>query len=840
MESLFLTILNMSINASIVAIVVILLRLLLKKAPRYIICLLWILVAVRLVCPFSIEAAVSLIPRAEPIPTEVIYTEPPDMSSTEEAPANAENNIIYNTTAPESMSHMTTSQIISLAGTAIWLTGIGGMLTYAFISYHRIRRRTRISICTEDNIYICDSIDTPFILGMLKPRIYLPSVLMNPDREYVIAHERAHIKRKDYLWKPLGFLMLAVYWFNPVLWVAYVLLCRDIELACDEKVIKEMGSGIKKDYSSALLSCSVPRKVISACPLAFGESGVKSRIKNVLNYKKPAFWISLVAIILCLAAGVCFLTNPLQKGAYGLKITDSGSDYEGLSIDIKDLQLQEEKPYIEVKWRNKTDKSFTCGESFSLYKINEEGEFENCRERGMNTFPSIGYSIPARGSFEHQYSLYGVNISEPGTYRFMSGCSPDGEAYTNYDVWVEFEIKEIPENIRAYASPITISSGSSPDAITGEAGPMTLVPSKNGKYIDNDSSCINIVWKNNLSDKKLSTDEHQYTLYKESNGEWVNCMITGKLYYTSKDCVIAPNEQASISYNLYGNEPMDTGIYKLEAHFSEANSSETSYTAWVEFMLSAEDTVSAEAEEYVTYYCNETESPYPPQLRLYTSGKRFELMISALSSYMPMGTFRTEGNLMTLTANDGNVYVFNVIDDTTLEFDADKSSDIPKYSFSSGEEAQAPFSHGSLFQRTVQAGDTTNLYQSDNPLNAKYEFALRDPDQTIIYDIDNDGIMNQIILGPGPTSGTATFAILATEEGEVEYHNYYQGPFHELSFATHTDGTLYIKGDTDHVFDIIIDGDSLRLYEDSVEYGEEFSADDMWSQIEQDMENLRN
>lgn len=198
----------------------------------------------------------------------------------------------------------------------MWIVGMVAMLLYSFISCLSIRKKVREATLMKEQIWLCDHISSPFIFGIVRPRIYLPSDMCDADMEYVIAHEKAHLKRYDHLWKPLGFLLLIVYWFHPLLWAAYVLLCRDIEFACDEKVIKEMGSGIKKSYAEALINCSVPRKMIAVCPLAFGEVGVKERIKKVLNYKKPAFWTVIIAVVACVALAVGFLTNPssqLQK-----------------------------------------------------------------------------------------------------------------------------------------------------------------------------------------------------------------------------------------------------------------------------------------------------------------------------------------------------------------------------------------------------------------------------------------------------------------------------------------------------------------------------------------------
>lgn len=192
----------------------------------------------------------------------------------------------------------------------VWLIGLAAMLLYALVSYLRLRRRVSASIPLRENIYVCDEVPSPFILGIVRPRIYLPSVLDEAQRGSVLSHERAHLARRDHWWKPLGFALLAVYWFNPLLWLAYTLLCRDIELACDERVLRGMDAGQVKDYSSALLACSVPRRMIAACPLAFGEVGVGARVKNALRYKKPAFWIVAASVIVCIVVAVCFLTNP--------------------------------------------------------------------------------------------------------------------------------------------------------------------------------------------------------------------------------------------------------------------------------------------------------------------------------------------------------------------------------------------------------------------------------------------------------------------------------------------------------------------------------------------------
>lgn len=314
MTSAFYTILNMSITASWLVLAVILLRFALKKAPKWIMGVLWGFVAFRLMCPFSVESILSLIPSAQTVPDPGnSFAGAPRIDSGFAAVDSTMNEVLSNGSLPLAGSEVSPVQILNLVLPIVWLVGIFGMLMYTLISYLRIWRKVREAVPYESNVWLCDRIATPFILGILKPRIYLPASMNETDIGYVLSHERAHLKRRDYLWKPLGFLLLSVYWFNPILWAAYILLCRDIELACDEKVIRERGAEIKKPYSDALISCSVPRKMISACPLAFGEVGVKERVKGVLNYKKPAFWVIIVAVLACIVTAVCLLTNPKSK-----------------------------------------------------------------------------------------------------------------------------------------------------------------------------------------------------------------------------------------------------------------------------------------------------------------------------------------------------------------------------------------------------------------------------------------------------------------------------------------------------------------------------------------------
>lgn len=310
MEQVFITLLNASITAGYLVLAVLLLRPILKKAPKFIRCILWGLVGIRLVLPFSLESILSLIPNAEPIPSEIVTTATPTVQTGLTFFNHAVNPILIQSMAPAPTDTVTPMQIFMGIAWKVWLAGMIAMVIYSVFSFLLLKRKLREGVTEGGNIWLCDRISSPFLLGLFRPRIYLPSDLADADKDYVLAHERAHIRRKDHWWKPLGFLLLTVYWFNPLMWVAYIFLCRDIEFACDEKVIKELGDDHKASYSQSLIRCSVPKKMISACPVAFGEEGIKGRIKSVLNYKKPAFWIILIAIFLCIVVAVCFLTNP--------------------------------------------------------------------------------------------------------------------------------------------------------------------------------------------------------------------------------------------------------------------------------------------------------------------------------------------------------------------------------------------------------------------------------------------------------------------------------------------------------------------------------------------------
>ena len=303
MTVFFAGLVKTAIGANWLILAAIFLRFLLKKAPRRITCLLWAIVALRLVLPVSIESPVSLIPQTtvalqEAVDTSLIHVEA--VPSGNGAAAHL----------PTAIGTAQVPEMHTLPLPTIWAAGMAVMLGYLLISYFRMRYLVREAVQEEENIWVCDGVTSPFILGVFRPRIYLPSWLSGSSRAYVIAHEKSHLRCKDHLWKPLAFCLLAPYWFDPLVWAAYFLCCRDIEFACDERVIRALKMPERKAYASALLACSDGRKRVLVCPVAFGETAVVQRIRSVLNYKKPRFWVILVAVILILAVAIGFLTVP--------------------------------------------------------------------------------------------------------------------------------------------------------------------------------------------------------------------------------------------------------------------------------------------------------------------------------------------------------------------------------------------------------------------------------------------------------------------------------------------------------------------------------------------------
>ena len=554
MEAVFLKLLNMSITATYLVIAVIIARLLLKKAPKFISVMLWGLVAVRLVCPFSIESILSLVPSTETVPQDIVYSKTPQIYSGISSVNTVINNIIMPQFYPNAADSANPLQIVSFIASVVWLIGVAGMLLYTAVSYFRIYLRVREAVKIEGNIYECDRIESPFILGIIRPHIYLPSNMSELDREYVMAHERAHLKRHDHLWKPLGFLLLTVYWFNPVLWVAYILLCRDIELACDEKVIKAMGEADKRSYSNALINCSTPRKMITACPVAFGETGVKGRIKSVLNYKKPAFWAIVIAVILSVAVAVFFMTNP--SGAQITTIDDFGF-YGGMFDYAEEMTVIAGENQYYISYEKDIEEILV---QLKKIKVRKEEVSKNRSEDRDKTNAIIfeNFTVYFNEKFNE---LWCVDTLKPSFSYKVLNTSAVKKAF---DLIKHSESNRINTSLSVQ----NIKAGTDVSGLTVSVKNISL----NVK-----TPCIELEIKNERKNEiKYGED---FNFYFKKNGEWASCDTfkyteDRKRVFSKVAIILNPNDTNTEEYYLIWRDLTQEGEYRLEADYW-----------WVEFEL---------------------------------------------------------------------------------------------------------------------------------------------------------------------------------------------------------------------------------------------------------------
>ena len=351
MNGLFQSVLGLSWKGGLLIMAVLLLRLVLRKAPRRTVCLLWLLVGLRLLVPFEIVSSLSLQPALETVPlVSTVADAVPEDTGWENEPVEMPDNVEVD-------------DVVAKRGRAayLWAAVALAMGCYGLWSYVRLRRRVREAICVSPGVYEYPGLETAFLLGYLNPRIYLPAGLQ--DAAPVLAHERTHIRRGDHWWKLLGYVVLTVHWFNPLVWLAYGLLCRDLEMACDEAMIREMDLPQRKAYSAALLACAA-RSSMGVCPVAFGEVSVKQRIEGVMNYKKPRFWLCLLGAAAVVFAAVCFLTNPQNQ------------DLATCRRALKAFQRQEVQHVVMES---------TAEGNYHLGKGTTKGEFWLCGEDWLRT-----------------------------------------------------------------------------------------------------------------------------------------------------------------------------------------------------------------------------------------------------------------------------------------------------------------------------------------------------------------------------------------------------------------------------------------------------------------------
>lgn len=558
MEALFLKLTNMSITASWLVLAIIVVRFLFKNTPKWILCLLWGLVAFRLICPFSIESAMSLIPSAEPLPQEIIYTAQPEIHSGVPVIDNAANSILESSMTPLEPVSANPTQIWSFILSQVWILGMVLMLCYTLVSYLLLKRKVATAIPLGKGIKQSEYVDSPFVLGILRPVIYLPFGMAEADCAHVIAHEKAHIRRRDYWWKPFGFLLLSIYWFNPLLWVAYILLCRDIEAACDEKVIRDMDKDARRAYSTALLNCSIHRRRIAACPLAFGEVGVKERVKGVMHYKKPTFWVILICLILVAVVSVCFLTDPSNT----LPIT-MHADY--VDRTRADLKFNFEKVLPE-----------------DGYQISESYSLESLVDGTWQKLPKIS---------EKQASEIVVEVT---------GNNPDYDAWS-HPCWNDV-YGQLPDGIYRITKEITIHSDSGEPEIYPVFVEFTVGGTAD-EYVTFSLEDITPTGAKLYEHEKVS-DEFQL-IYNGDADIWLEAMLDGQWQYLEptqyiepilrKDKYyihqhIYPSDYIQLDWStLYGELP--DGNYRLVREVTNVTKDDLRVcTAYMEFTIGEEAT----------------------------------------------------------------------------------------------------------------------------------------------------------------------------------------------------------------------------------------------------------
>ncbi len=731
MEAAFLKVLNMSITAGWLILAVVLLRMIFKKAPKTVLCILWALVAIRLACPFSFESILSLIPSAETVSPNIVYSPTPSISSGIPALNRLVNPVIGDSLAPTNpTASVNPLQIYTFLAAILWLTGAAVLLLYGLIRYLRLRHRIRATIPFGARALLCDAVPSPFILGIVKPRIYLPSAMDNETRSYVICHEEAHLRRGDHLWKPLGFVLLAVHWFNPLCWLAYVLLCKDIELACDERVIKKLDMTQKKAYSEALLACSVNRRAITACPLAFGEVSVKERVKRVLNYKKPTLWVIAAAVIACAATAVCLLTNPVSaKTPLKMSGVNTGTDKQGVTIHLKNADFSGDNPFLEIEWRNENSSTLSSGTPFAIYRITDSGKI-SCDTLKDRVFNGLAYLIDSNATYK--YSLSGFDFSQCGTYRFETKFSSDNSPGKEYTAYMEFIIND--------QNAIT-SIAYSGESIVFECGIFSsiiytddFIPSyfitddmyfctseqPEGSFLSSMRSIgklQELTLESQNFDRLLSStawDDGYFaeSLRRENQAAWkTSDAQKGEFYYflQQKNGEI----YLALGYENQGNDisPIIRWIFKMkptESWSLEPGTIRNWSTTTVggaeqtgeTFTTASPAAESFSSDSYRVYAYSGSPESIQPTLSLRESDRSFQFSYSMFSSYFAAGTYMLQDSELTCRTRDGQkVYRFRLDEESgSFVFDAANSSALPGYRYrGTDRNTEVPVPNGAIF-----------------------------------------------------------------------------------------------------------------------------------------------
>ncbi|MBQ3182501.1 MAG: hypothetical protein IJB57_02420 [Clostridia bacterium] len=767
MENIFLRFLNISITAGWIVLAVVVLRLLLKKAPKWISCLLWAVVGIRLVLPFSIESIFSLIPSTTTVDPDIVYQASPSVNTGLDAVNSVVNPIITDSFAPNLGDSANPLQIWTFIAAWAWVIGIGIMLIYTIISYILLKTKVGTAVKLDENIYQSERVTSPFILGVIKPRIYLPFKISEGDIAHVIAHERAHLKRGDHLIKPIAFVLLAVYWFNPLMWVAYILLCRDIELACDEKVIRDMEHTQKQEYSKALLDLSVRRISVAACPLAFGEVGVKARIKSVMNYKKPAFWIIIVALIACVVVSVCFLTDPIN-----------GDNSYGAEAELSDLSdIDRFENVSRIKLISPTNDVTVVVEDEVAYIKEKISQL-------VISDKEISQSRAEDRPSEYCIMIYYDNESYV-TINFNIGCR---EVWYNNMVKPTFSYKVDNPQV---AKEIFKHIYTDPAVLQYDTVEAAILEHNENAYLKGD----------------IGVCTYRELLTEGSDGKM-------KVYIQALYGEYSLNDENEV-------EKVSGGTSTVRITFEQVNES-WSYTEYCErkkgnesefpqSVLDAADKVDmdemrAELDEKATrqltsiVYHYKGESVIKNATLTLWGKDSFQFSYSMLSSNLCMGKYRIEGDKLILF-EDGtdNSYTFVIQKDgESIIFDAKHSTPLPKYKYGSNAQPEVCVPDDAEFV------SMTDIATNPNKLELK---------QTIYYagdkpkSIEELGMRGAVILGEG------NFMTLQTDvDGDGVATNLIQGHYTieglKLVFRT--------IGAGESVFDI--EGDTLVYNEEESTY----------------------
>lgn len=792
MTDIFLKILNMSLSATFVCGAVILLRLLLRRAPKWITLLLWVAVAIRLACPISFESNVSMMPTSEAIPQNIGIADTPAIHSGIGAVDNAVNPMLPSgTLAPTPEYSANPMQVLTFIASIVWVSGISLMLLYTVVSYIRLKLRVRISLPMEGehNVRLCDSIDSPFILGFIRPVIYLPLGIDEADAEHVLAHERCHIKRFDFIWKPLGFMLLAIHWFNPIMWVAYVLLCRDIECACDEAVLKKSGSEIKSTYATALINCSVSRKSIAACPLAFGETGLKMRVKNVLSYKKPTVWLILAGLIVCAAVGIFLLTDPASISITELHEEETGS-YEDIFENVETLTVYQGKMTSDVYEKDTVANVIDTLKEVRLKK--HPISRDRSDNRDMTNRVQLGDGMQL--CFSEDF----------GEFWIYTGTKPT----LSYKV-VNPEVAKSAVIEKSYfSSEVGFTVGKSGSDLVRVTARLTgIVADSAGGYLK--------VMFNNLTDKEITYGD-KFSLYRiEANGNAVTCMSDDKMF----DLIARSLKDHSSEEHKFYLDKCDLtkeGKYRFETDISmETSDGYKSYAVWFEFYLPHGGTPSEEAEVSplrtgTLYVYSDDRSGYYIEPHIFLSDINNSCIFtgtSFLSSATLIGTYVLDSDNLVIThvaPEYETKYVFDVDSEGNLIFNESLSTAPPIPPHVDENDVIPLYNDGTMFKKLKKVEDSSYMEVfSELAENAKFL------DDSKTFDIDRDGNEEDCYLIDGGLSGVSSLELIVVDEYNTKYCLFYIFvPAGKYSFEECDDGEIRLKINT-HGDDRFSDGTEI-------------------------------